>query len=105
MIYIRDKAKQYGTGKLIEGTYKKTDRCVIIDDVITSGKSVEEALVVLKDEVTIVDNFSRGRLENLSGFEEKIEFKKIDILDFDSLKNIISDSDGIFHQAALTSVP
>ena len=42
MIYIRDKVKQYGTGKLIEGTYKKTDRCVIIDDVITSGKSVEE---------------------------------------------------------------
>ena len=55
MIYIRDKAKQYGTGKLIEGTYKKTDRCVIIDDVITSGKSVEEALMVLKDEINVID--------------------------------------------------
>jgi UDP-glucose 4-epimerase len=44
-------------------------------------------------------------LENLSGFEEKIEVYKMDILDFDSLKKIISDSDGIFHQAALTSVP
>ena len=44
LIYIRDKAKTYGTGKLIEGTYKETDRCVIIDDVITSGQSIEEAI-------------------------------------------------------------
>ncbi len=69
------------------------------------GSHIVKHLLSKNHEVTIVDNFSRGRLENLSGFEEKIEFKKIDILDFDSLKNIISDSDGIFHQAALTSVP
>jgi uridine monophosphate synthetase len=55
MIYIRDKVKDYGTGKLIEGTYKKTDRCVVIDDVITSGKSLEDALLVLKDEINVVD--------------------------------------------------
>jgi uridine monophosphate synthetase len=54
MIYIRDKVKEYGTGKLIEGTYNRTDRCVIIDDVITSGKSVEEAVQILKDKVSIV---------------------------------------------------
>ena len=55
MIYIRDKVKAYGTQKLIEGEYKKEDRCVIIDDVITSGKSLEEEIQKLKDEVTIVD--------------------------------------------------
>ena len=34
LIYIRDKQKEYGTQKMIEGEYKKEDRCVIIDDVI-----------------------------------------------------------------------
>ena len=69
------------------------------------GSHIAKHLITKSHKVTIIDNFSRGRLENLSGFEEKIEVCKIDILDFDSLKKIISDSDGIFHQAALTSVP
>jgi len=69
------------------------------------GSHIAKHLIIKNHKVTIVDNFSRGRLENLSGFEEKIEVYKMDILDFDSLKKIISDSDGVFHQAALTSVP
>jgi nucleoside-diphosphate-sugar epimerase len=69
------------------------------------GSHIAKHLITKSHKVTIIDNFSRGRLENLSGFEEKIEVCKIDILDFNSLKKIISDSDGIFHQAALTSVP
>ena len=55
MIYFRDKQKTYGTKKLIEGEYKKTDRCIIIDDVITTGGSIREAIDILSSEVTIVD--------------------------------------------------
>lgn len=55
MIYIRDKVKSYGTEKLIEGEYKKEDRCVIIDDVITTGRSLEAEILKLQDKVTIVD--------------------------------------------------
>ena len=55
MIYFRDKAKKYGTQKLIEGEYKKTDRCVIIDDVIASGQSLNDAIELLKDKVNIID--------------------------------------------------
>ena len=69
------------------------------------GSHIAKHLVEKNHDVVIVDNLSRGRLENLSKIKEKIEFKKMDILDFDSLKDIISNSDGIFHQAALTSVP
>jgi UDP-glucose 4-epimerase len=69
------------------------------------GSHIAKHLVGKNHDVIVVDNLSRGRLENLSKIKEKIEFKKIDILDFNSLKDIISDSDGIFHQAALTSVP
>ena len=69
------------------------------------GSHIAKYLVNHNHSVTVVDNLSRGRLENLSKIEEQIEFKKIDILDFNALKEIISNSDGIFHQAALTSVP
>ena len=55
LIYIRDKQKEYGTQKMIEGEYKKEDRCVIIDDVITSGMSLQEEIEKLRDHVTIVD--------------------------------------------------
>ena len=69
------------------------------------GSHIAKHLVEKNHDVIIVDNLSRGRLENLSKIKEQIEFKKMDILDFDSLKDVISNSDGIFHQAALTSVP
>lgn len=55
LIYIRDKQKNYGTEQLIEGKYNKTDRCVIIDDVITSGISLENEIQKLKNKVNIVD--------------------------------------------------
>jgi len=69
------------------------------------GSHIAKHLVEKNHDVVVVDNLSRGRLENLSKIKEQIEFKKMDILDFDSLKDVISNSDGIFHQAALTSVP
>jgi UDP-glucose 4-epimerase len=69
------------------------------------GSHIAKHLVHKNHNVTIIDNLYRGKLENLSDIQEQIEFKKMDILDFNSLKKVISDSDGIFHQAALTSVP
>ena len=69
------------------------------------GSHIAKYLVSKNHDVIIVDNLSRGRLENLSKIKKQIEFKKIDILDFNSLKDVICNSDGVFHQAALTSVP
>ncbi|MCV0430365.1 NAD-dependent epimerase/dehydratase family protein [Nitrosopumilus sp.] len=69
------------------------------------GSYIVKHLLEHKHEVTVIDNFWRGKLSNLSGIEDQISIKKIDILNFEELKRIISDSNGIFHQAALTSVP
>ena len=54
--------------------------------------------------VTVVDNMFRGRISNLNGFLDKINLAKIDILDYENLRNYLKNTDGIFHQAALTSV-
>lgn len=54
LIYIRDKKKEYGTNQQIEGEYTNTSRCVILDDVMTTGGSLEEVKKILEDKVTIV---------------------------------------------------
>jgi uridine monophosphate synthetase len=41
MIIKRKEAKEYGTKKLIEGIFKKGDKCIIIDDIITSGTNLK----------------------------------------------------------------
>lgn len=55
MIFIRDSKKTYGTANLIEGEYKPTDKCVIIDDVLTTGGSILESVFQLQDKINIVD--------------------------------------------------
>ena len=46
--------KKYGIRDNIVGEYKSTDRCIIIDDVITSGGSIEEVVEVLNGKVNLV---------------------------------------------------
>ena len=68
MIILRDNTKKYGTQKLIEGNYKKTDKCVLLDDVITTGGSLVEAYHKLSKYVTIVDVvtiFDRQQHDNI----------------------------------------
>jgi uridine monophosphate synthetase len=46
MIFKRKDVKAHGTGKIIEGNYKKDETCLIVDDVITSGISIIETIEV-----------------------------------------------------------
>ncbi|KAH9584208.1 Orotidine 5'-phosphate decarboxylase domain [Trypanosoma melophagium] len=48
LIYPRREAKAYGTQAAIEGDYKKGDRVVIIDDLVTTGETKVEAIERLK---------------------------------------------------------
>lgn len=48
LVYPRKQAKSYGTGKQVEGVWKIGQRVVLIEDLITSGKSILEAMSALK---------------------------------------------------------
>lgn len=48
LIYPRKTAKSYGTGKEIEGVWQVGQTAVVIDDLITSGDSILQAIVALK---------------------------------------------------------
>jgi len=47
MIFKRKDAKAHGTKKLVEGVYKEGDRCLVVDDVVTSGISILETVEVI----------------------------------------------------------
>jgi len=49
LIYVRDKPKDYGTTKSIEGKIFSGMKVILIDDVITTGNSVINAIKQLKD--------------------------------------------------------
>ncbi|SHO42790.1 NAD-binding protein [Nitrosotalea sinensis] len=69
------------------------------------GSHLAKALVSKGHSVDVIDNLSTGSMSNLDDIKNKISFHKTDILDADSLEGIIQNTDGIFHHAALTSVP
>ncbi|MFO8070204.1 MAG: orotate phosphoribosyltransferase [Alkalibacterium sp.] len=50
MVYIRSEAKKHGTGKQIEGTFRSGAKLVVIEDLISTGQSVIDAVNVAKSE-------------------------------------------------------
>lgn len=50
LMYVRNKPKDYGTTKSIEGKFSEGMKVVMIDDVATTGGSVINAIKILKEE-------------------------------------------------------
>lgn len=68
LIYPRQTAKSYGTGKNIEGVWSIAQTAVVIDDLITSGDSILQTIATLKaagirvhDAVVLIDREQGGR--------------------------------------------
>lgn len=69
------------------------------------GSSLARAVLAQGDEVRGVDNFSTGKRENLDGILGEIDFREVDLLNFDALHDACKGVDYIFHEAAIPSVP
>ena len=67
------------------------------------GSHLVDELVRLGAEVTVIDNLSSGKLENLSESIEKITFRKIDLeyCNFDELVGVFKEEEIVFHLAAV----
>ena len=68
------------------------------------GSNIAKLLIKKGHDVIILDNFNTGRKENLESIKDKIDLHIVDIRDKKTINEIINESDGIFHQAALANV-
>jgi len=69
------------------------------------GSHIVEYLTQRGDQVTVLDNLSNGKIQNLSKVSDDINFVNGDIRDYKLIEELVKDVDGVFHEAALVSVP
>lgn len=71
------------------------------------GSNLVEDLLSRNNEVTVLDNFATGKMQNLLPFFSNKNFKLIvgDIRDMDKCREAVDGVDYVMHEAALGSVP
>ncbi len=50
LLFVRKKAKEYGTMRQIEGEYEPGDQVIVIEDVTTTGGAIVDAISALRDQ-------------------------------------------------------
>ena len=68
------------------------------------GSHLSDALVARGDSVVVLDNFTTGSKENLSGVASSVSVVSGDILDSDLVTRLIGESDFVVHLAAALGV-
>jgi orotate phosphoribosyltransferase len=89
MVMRRKEAKEHGTKKLIEGAYQAGQRCLIIEDLITTGLSIFETIEPLEKEglqvhdITVLLDREQGGRKALTdrGFSLHAVFTMTELLD------------------------
>jgi len=68
------------------------------------GSHIAETLAE-KNEVVIIDDLFSGKMQNIDDFRNSVHFVRGSITNLPLMKEICAEADGIFHQAAIASVP
>jgi UDP-glucose 4-epimerase len=89
----------------IENMVQNINKALVTGGAGFIGSHLVDALVERGCEIRVVDDLSGGSLANLQHLQNKIDFNKGDIRDFDVVKRMASGCDTIFHLAAMVSVP
>ncbi len=69
------------------------------------GSHLARRLVDDGHEVVVLDNLATGRLANLDGVLDRLQFVEGSVTDLDTVRACCRGADCVFHQAALPSVP
>ena len=71
-VFIRNQKKDYGTAKLIEGVLEKGDHVMIVEDVLTTGGQVLEAVKTLQDAGAKIERIV-AVIDRMEGARQNIE--------------------------------
>jgi orotate phosphoribosyltransferase len=87
-IYVRPKPKEHGLGNQIEGSFEKGQKTVVIEDLVSTGKSSMQVVDVLKreglDVIGMVSIFTYGFPVATQAFEQA-SLKYYSLTDYPSL--------------------
>ncbi len=78
-ISVRKEPKSHGMNRLIEGDFKKGDRVVVVDDVITTGGSTLRAVQAIRDSGGIVEFVLVLVDREEDGWRAKIEAQNVEV--------------------------
>jgi orotate phosphoribosyltransferase len=87
-IIVRGETKEYGTAKRIEGTFEHGELVCLVEDVVTSGGALAEAVFALRGEGLVVRNAvcvvdrEEGGADALAGLGVRLQslFRASDLL-------------------------
>src|SRR5690606_33044186 len=92
-------------GAISKGNIKERMKFLVTGGAGFIGSNIVEELLKRGDEVSVIDNFSTGKRENLFPFEKDITLIEGDIRSYHIVQEAVKNVDVILHQAALPSVP
>jgi orotate phosphoribosyltransferase len=86
-LYVRKKEKGHGRGRRIEGILQPADRVLVLDDVITTGGNVVEAVEAIRAEGGVVED-ALVLLDRQQGGEENLRKIRVKLHAFATMKQI-----------------
>ena len=99
LIYVRNKPKDYGTSKSIEGSFEQGKKALMIDDVATTGGSVVNAIKLLK-EAGIVISDAFVIINRMEGASEALEAEGVKI---HNLTDILEITNSLYDQNLISN--
>jgi orotate phosphoribosyltransferase len=86
-LYVRKEEKEHGRGRRIEGILQPADRVLVLDDVITTGKNLVEAVEAIRSEGGVVEDAS-VLLDRQQGGEANLRKEGVKLHAFATMKQI-----------------
>ena len=87
IIYVRKEAKEHGTGKAVEGVTCQDMKLLMIEDVVTSGGSVINAIKSIKEEKMIVTD-AYAVVDRMEGATEALQAEGVKLHSLLTIKEI-----------------
>ena len=98
IIYVRKEAKEHGTGKAVEGVTCQDMKLLMIEDVVTSGGSVINAIKSIKEEkMTVTDAYAI--VNRMEGATEALQAEGVKLHSLLTIKQI---AESLFEQKLIT---
>lgn len=88
-VYVRPAAKGHGTGKIIEGEFYEGQRVVVIEDLVSTGKSSLQAVKALRDAGCVVAGMVAIFSYGLDAAEENFKNAKCRFLSLSNYNTLI----------------